>query len=103
MNRFTATRGKPRNFFSDNGTTFVGVFNELASLFSRDLSLNDIDTGIRFSFTPAYTPHFNGLWESAVKSTKHHLRRIMSLTNETFEEMTTCLIQVEAILNSIGS
>ncbi|KAJ0181137.1 hypothetical protein K1T71_003222 [Dendrolimus kikuchii] len=56
--------------------------------------------GINFSFIPAYTPHFGGLWESAVKSTKHHLRRILGLTHLTFEELTTCLTQIEAILNS---
>lgn len=100
MNRFIARRGKPRNIFSDNGTTFVGAFNELANLLSQDLDFSEIDPGINFSFIPAYTPHFGGLWESAVKSTKHHLRRILGLTNLTFEEMTTCLIQVEAILNS---
>lgn len=100
LNRFIARRGKPRNIFSDNGTTFVGAFNELARLLSQDLSFNNIDPGINFSFIPAYTPHFGGLWESAVKSTKHHLRRILGLTNLTFEEMATCLIQVEAILNS---
>lgn len=100
MNRFIARRGKPRNIFSDNGTTFVGAFNELANLLSQDLNLSVIDPGINFSFIPAYTPHFGGLWESAVKSTKHHLRRVLGLTNLTFEEMATCLIQVEAILNS---
>ncbi|XP_026742765.1 uncharacterized protein LOC113504589 isoform X2 [Trichoplusia ni] len=100
MNRFIARRGKPRNIFSDNGTTFVGAFNELANLLSQDLNFSTIDPGINFSFIPAYTPHFGGLWESAVKSTKHHLRRVLSLTNLTFEEMATCLIQVEAILNS---
>lgn len=100
MNRFIARRGRPRNIFSDNGTTFVGAFNELANLLSQDLNFNVIDPGINFSFIPAYTPHFGGLWESAVKSTKHHLRRVLGLTNLTFEEMATCLIQVEAILNS---
>ncbi|XP_022824611.1 uncharacterized protein LOC111355114 [Spodoptera litura] len=100
MNRFIARRGKPRNIFSDNGTTFVGAFNELANLLSQDLRFDVVDPGINFSFIPAYTPHFGGLWESAVKSTKHHLRRVLGLTNLTFEEMATCLIQVEAILNS---
>ncbi|KAJ8710050.1 hypothetical protein PYW07_009416 [Mythimna separata] len=100
MNRFIARRGKPRNVFSDNGTTFVGAFNELAKLLSQDLNFSAIDPGINFSFIPAYTPHFGGLWESAVKSVKHHLRRILGLTNLTFEEMATCLIQVEAVLNS---
>ncbi|XP_050684778.1 uncharacterized protein LOC126979511 isoform X3 [Leptidea sinapis] len=100
LNRFIARRGKPRHIFSDNGSTFVGAFNELAQLLAQDLDLNRIDPGITFSFIPAYTPHFGGLWESAVKSTKYHLKRILSLTYLTFEEMATCLIQIESILNS---
>ncbi|XP_072944068.1 uncharacterized protein [Epargyreus clarus] len=31
--------------------------------------------GIEFSFTPAYSPHFNGIAEAAVRSAKHHLKR----------------------------
>ncbi|XP_050679550.1 uncharacterized protein LOC126975614 isoform X3 [Leptidea sinapis] len=100
LNRFIARRGKPRHIFSDSGSTFVGAFNELAQLLAQDLDLNRIDPGITFSFIPAYTPHFGGLWESAVKSTKYHLKRILSLTYLTFEEMATCLIQIESILNS---
>ncbi|XP_049886542.1 uncharacterized protein LOC126381028 isoform X1 [Pectinophora gossypiella] len=100
LNRFTARRGKPRNIYSDNGTTFVGCFNELSNILKQDLSHDMAGSGINFSFIPAYTPHFGGLWESAVKSVKHHLRRILGLTHLTYEEMSTCLIQVEAILNS---
>ncbi|XP_047994669.1 uncharacterized protein LOC125232886 [Leguminivora glycinivorella] len=100
LDRFTARRGKPRTIFSDNGTTFVGAANELAHVLNQDLAKDRVAEGINFSFIPAYTPHFGGLWESAVKSVKHHLRRVLGLTHLTFEEMTTCLSQVEAILNS---
>lgn len=50
LNRFIARRWKPRNIFSDNGTTFVGTFN-----------LSDIDPDINFSFIPAYTSHMGGI------------------------------------------
>ncbi|XP_035455669.2 uncharacterized protein LOC118268519 isoform X2 [Spodoptera frugiperda] len=100
LNRFIARRGKPKTIFSDNGTTFIGTCNELADILKQDFSSVMANTGINFSFIPAYTPHFGGLWESAVKSVKHHLRRILGLAHLTYEEMSTCLIQVEAILNS---
>ncbi|XP_072934097.1 uncharacterized protein [Epargyreus clarus] len=56
--------------------------------------------GIEFSFTPAYSPHFNGIAEAAVRSAKHHLKRLLKLTNLTYEEMATLLTQIESILNS---
>ena len=56
--------------------------------------------GITWKFIPEHTPHFEGLWEAAVKSLKMHLRRVVSDTKLTFEELTTVLSQVEACLNS---
>ncbi|XP_045455426.1 uncharacterized protein LOC123665124 [Melitaea cinxia] len=100
LNRFISRRGKPRNIYSDNGTTFVGTFHELSTLLKRLSPADTTEEGIRFTFIPAYAPHFGGLWESAVKSVKHHLRRVLSLTFLDYEEMNTLLIQVEAILNS---
>ncbi|XP_052748143.1 uncharacterized protein LOC128200069 isoform X2 [Galleria mellonella] len=101
LNRFIARRGKPQTIFSDNGTTFVGTFHELSKLLKQsELSTDLAEQGINFSFIPAYTPHFGGLWESLVRSTKHLLRRILDKTHLNYEEMATLLIQIEAILNS---
>ena len=55
---------------------------------------------IEWKFIPEKSPHFGGLWESCVKSTKYHLKRILSGVKLTFEEYTTVLAQVEACLNS---
>ncbi|CAG9136375.1 unnamed protein product [Plutella xylostella] len=103
FSRFTARRGKSRRVYCDNGTNFVGAFNELTRLLessSKDIEADIANHGIEFKFIPAYSPHFGGLWESAVKSTKHLLRRVLNLTHLTYEELSTCLIQIEAILNS---
>ena len=56
--------------------------------------------GISWKFIPEHAPKFGGLWESAVKSMKTHLRRVISDVKLTFEEFTTILAQVEAVLNS---
>ena len=49
---------------------------------------------------PEKAPHFGGLWESAVKSTKHCLKRTVGSTKLNFEELTTIACQAEAHLNS---
>lgn len=41
-----------------------------------------------------------GKWEAAVTSTKFHLHRTVGDTLLTFEELTTLLAQIEAVLSS---
>ncbi|XP_041978155.1 uncharacterized protein LOC121732361 isoform X6 [Aricia agestis] len=103
FSRFISRRGKPQRVYSDNGSTFVGAFNELSRFIqvsSKQIESDLANQDIQFKFIPAYSPHFGGIWEAAVKSTKHLLRRVLSLTHLTYEELSTCLIQIEAILNS---
>ncbi|XP_028168577.1 uncharacterized protein LOC114358739 isoform X3 [Ostrinia furnacalis] len=103
LNRFVSRRGKPQSILSDNGTNFVGAHNELQKFLtdsSSDVACEMSREGISFSFSPPYSPHFNAMAEAAVRSTKHHLRRLLSLTNFTYEELATCLCQIEAVLNS---
>ncbi|KAL0879208.1 hypothetical protein ABMA27_002991 [Loxostege sticticalis] len=101
LNRFVARRGKPQSILSDNGTNFVGASNELQKpLLESDVAHEVAQQGIEFTFSPPHSPHFNGIAEAAVRSTKHHLKRLLQLTHFTFEEMATCLAQIEAVLNS---
>lgn len=104
--RFTSRRGKPHTVYSDNGKNFVGAQSELKK-FGEFLSENDetlisslANEGTNWKFIPAYSPHFGGLWEAGVKSSKFHLKRVMSNAMLTFEEFYTTLTQIEAILNS---
>lgn len=103
LNRFISRRGKPINIYSDNGTNFVGaskVIGDFIKNNSNYIAMTAADQSITFNFIPAYAPHFGGLWESGVKSIKHHLRRVLGLANLTYEELYTLLVQIEGILNS---
>jgi len=103
--RFQARRGHCAHIYSDNGTTFVGaqriLDKELMLAMKQHSFLQPLASeGTTWHFIPPRAPHFGGLWESGVKSTKHHLKRVVGDNTLTFEELTTVLYQIEACLNS---
>ncbi len=103
LRRFVSRRGKPSKIVSDNGTTFVGAHRELKTFLESNqdtLKCNATNEGIDWQFICPYSPHMGGLWESGVKSVKHHLKRVLANAHLTFEELITTLAQIEAILNS---
>ncbi|XP_050561406.1 uncharacterized protein LOC118271003 [Spodoptera frugiperda] len=103
LKRFIARRGKPKVIYCDNGRNFVAAAKEINSfLESNSDSIKDSTSreGIEFRFSPAYAPHFGGLWEAGVKSAKFHLYRVLKNIHLTFEELSSLFAQIEAILNS---
>ncbi|BES89486.1 Hypothetical protein NTJ_02294 [Nesidiocoris tenuis] len=105
LKRFSSRRGKPALLASDNGTNFTGAKRILHDQFlklkedpvlSQHLASEQMD----WKFIPPYSPEFGGLWESAVKSFKHHFKRICGDTLYTYEETYTYLTMIEACLNS---
>ncbi|XP_026730718.1 uncharacterized protein LOC113495917 [Trichoplusia ni] len=103
LRRFVSRRGKPYALYCDNGKNFVGANNELGRVIRSSIqAVTDYaaNEAIKFSFIPAYSPHFGGIWEAGVKSAKYHLKRVAGNTPLTFEELATLFTQIEAILNS---
>ena len=106
--RFIGRRGIPSDVYSDNGGNFVGANNQLRELyvliqsgeFQREISSFAVQKGISWHFNPPESPHFGGIWEAAVKSFKHHLKRVIGDKLLTFEEIYTLLVEIEAVLNS---
>ena len=52
------------------------------------------------SFLLDHPTSMGGLWEAAVKSMKHHLRRVMANSILNYEEMTIIICQIEQVLNN---
>ena len=107
IRRFTSRRGLPNTIYSDNATNFIGSRNEIQEIqqmlqCDRQSSLKRsmANQGVQWVMIPPRAPHFGGLWEAGVKSVKRLLRRQMGNIRLNFEELTTLLAQIEAVLNS---
>ncbi|GFX26563.1 integrase catalytic domain-containing protein [Trichonephila clavipes] len=105
LKRFVARRGKPSEIFCDQGTNFYGASRELRKEFHQLMKEDAVHQflvtdNITFHFNPPSAPHFGGIWEATVKSSKFHLNRVVGVTSLTFEELSTLSSQIEACLNS---
>lgn len=104
LTRFVSRRGLCTDVYIDCGTNFVGAKNALHKvlLSSGWPKLQDfaVSHSIKFHFNPPAAPHQGGIWESAIKSAKHHLRHVMGTHTLTLSQFMTLTSQVEAMLNS---
>ena len=66
-----------------------------------ELHIQLSEMGTEWFFIPPASPHFGGLWEAGVKSIKTHLLQTIGNSSLTFEEMSTLLTQIEAILTRV--
>ena len=108
LKRFCSRRGRPKDMYSDNGSNFRGAYNHLEGLKKMLESAKEspiiqayLQEGLTtWHFMPVKAPHFGGLWESAVRAAKLHLKKVVGEQVLDFEEMTTVVSQIEACLNS---
>lgn len=102
--RFTMRKGRCTSLISDNGTTFVGSDKELARVlqaWSKTLpTLNLSRFGTDWNFITPSAPFKGGLWESAVKSMKRHLKRAIGVRTLTKDELYQLAVHIEGCLNS---
>lgn len=94
----------PAKMFSDNGKTFIGaanVFKEIVDSWKSDEVDQFLTTaGIQWQFICPKSPFKGGLWESAVRLTKYHLKRVLGEHLLAFEQYETLLAKITTVLNS---
>ncbi|XP_072941856.1 uncharacterized protein [Epargyreus clarus] len=107
LHRMVARRGVPDHIYSDQGKNFIGADNALRqqleyikNTYNEELMTELTSMGIEWHFNSPSWPSAGGLWEAAVKSLKHHLKRVLGDQKLTFEEFTTLLTRIEGCLNS---
>lgn len=104
--RFSSRRGPAQTLYSDCGTNFIGADKDLKKLFKasskefKNINASLSSEGTSWKFNSPAAPHMGGKWEAVVKSLKFHLRRTIGDALLTYEEFSTLLTQVEAVLNS---
>ncbi|KAF0766415.1 Integrase catalytic domain-containing protein [Aphis craccivora] len=95
FDRFVAWRGLPTYVYTDCGTNFIrGANKQLHALINSadgKMALANARTDCERHFNPPNAPHFGGLWEAAVRSTKMLLTRVIGVHLFTYEEFTTVL------------
>jgi hypothetical protein len=103
LDRFVSRRGLCSVIYSDNGTCFRGADNEFKRLMEssrEEIVEHCAQKAIEWNFTTPLAPHAGGFYESGIKSVKHCLKRILDDRPLNYEQFTTTLCRVEAILNS---
>ncbi|XP_017889188.1 uncharacterized protein LOC108630395, partial [Ceratina calcarata] len=100
LQRHISRRGRPSVIYSDNGTNFVGLNNQLRALDYEKIAKTVAIQQIEWKFNPPSAPWWGGFWERLISVLKRLLRRTLKKTYLRFEEMMTTLTDCEAVINS---
>lgn len=99
--RFVARRGLPSKIVSDNGKTFVAADKEIRAIINHP-DVQEYLTGLRVKwvFNLPRAPWWGGVFERLIKSVKRCLRKTLGQAKLSYDELSTALTEVEAVINS---
>ena len=101
LKRFTARRGLPQRFLSDNAKTFKAAAKAIATMLKEEDVKNYLSqVGIKWTFNLEKAPWWGGIFERLIKSTKRCLRKMIGQAKFSYDEMHTAIVEIEAIINS---
>ena len=101
VRRFISRRGILKHVRSDNAKHFKAASKRL----SRLLDIPDIrpflaEKRVRWSFQLPRAPWWGGFFERLIKCAKRCLKKMLGVVKVTYDELSTLIVEVEAILNS---
>ena len=99
--RFISTRGIPHIIISDNAKTFKKTAEDLNCMITRSPTKEYVENKkITWLFYLEKSPWWGGFIERLVQSVKSILRKTLYRTFLSYDEMSTLLKEIEAVLNS---
>jgi len=100
---FVARRGLPHKIISDNFSSFKKADRELRLLFSKinwnKVNAHFVSKQIDWEFIHPHSPWLNGIAESAVKSTKLVLKKVIGQAKLTLRSLQVIIAEAELIVN----
>ena len=107
IRRFVSRRGYPDVIVSDNGKNFVGANQAMKLNFQENykpdnnyIRLQLAQQNIQWTFNPPLAPHFGGVWERLIQSSKRSLIVVLGSLRLNFSVFHTVVAEAEGILNS---
>ena len=102
ITRFVARRPGVRTFISDRGTNLVGadaILRREWNSWRESVAPELHKKGLEWTFIPAGTPHYGGLWERVVGLFKKHIASATRGDILHVDTFNTIVIEIEGILN----
>ncbi|XP_062713284.1 uncharacterized protein LOC134290229 [Aedes albopictus] len=100
IRRFVCRRGKPLEFYSDNGTNFQAASKAIMQRIEIESEDEFTDSRTRWNFNPPSAPHMGGVWERLVRSVKAALTVLNDGRTITDEVLLTTIAEAEDLINS---
>ncbi|XP_062557983.1 uncharacterized protein LOC134222851 [Armigeres subalbatus] len=100
IRRFVCRRGKPLEFYSDNGTNFQAASKAIVKQIGEKCEDEFTDSRTRWNFNPPSAPHMGGVWERLVRSLKAALTVLNDGRTITDEVLLTTIAEAEDLINS---
>lgn len=97
--RFVSRRGRPTTIYSDNGTNFVGADNLFRKLDWKRIEAESQVQRIQWLFNPPTASWWGGFWERLIRNVKDLLKRVLGHKKLNYDQLLTCLCEVEAVVN----
>ena len=100
LRNLIAIRGAISTIRCDQGTNFIGAFNELAKNMQGQISHHYPD--IKFTFNPPHSSNMGGVWERLIRSARNILKGMGERHGGRLStpQLRTLLYEVMAVMNS---